>query len=267
MLKHLKTRDTGLLYELLVGHLISEVRVNKTPKALYIIKEFFSKGSELYKDLQIYTHLVEMIPTKKIDTHFLIKEIVDSDPVDVVKLKEEVYLLCGSIRKEYGDLNSFFNASISKYKLFASIYQLLEFYRNGYSDPKSIEQRMLCENYIEGMIRKRMPEVKNNKLVLGDFGQSILLEKFINRYRNKLSKEQFNIVYSYMRGDEKIVDSSFKAIAKSLNECLIKLPKETKIKVGECIKKLQNVKKVSNESDLKLLIYSRGLLEELQGLE
>ena len=268
-LKHLKTRNAGLIYEILVGHLISEIRANRENNnaiSLQIIKKYFRKGTELYKDLQIYNHLSEMLPKKRVNTQLLIKEIVDNDSVDLVKLKDEMYSLCGELRKEYKSLNEFFSVEIPNYKFFGSIYQILEYYRGEYNDSKSVEQRMICEGFVVDNINKKKEIVEVKKPNMGDFSQSVLLEKFIHKYKDSLTKNQFAIVYKYMKGEQKVVDNRVKYILKSLTECVNKLPTETQNKVLQCVKKLNGLGTIDHDEKLKVVVYSQGLLEELKNL-
>lgn len=273
MLKHLRTRNSGLIYEILVGRLITEVRDNQkkdyNPPSLYLIKKYFKKGTELHKDLQIYNYLLESKPKKKVNIPSLLKEIIDSDPIDLEKLKNEVYTLCGDVKKYYRGLNEFFNVEVSNYKFLASVYQLLEFYRGGYSDPNSIEQRMLCENFILYNINRRLEEskiVKEKIPNMGTFSQSVLLEKFINKYRDKLSNDQFAIVYRYMKGESKVLKESVNDMVKKLKGYQNDLPSDTKKKVVQCIKKINECKEIDTEDKLKIVIYGQGLIEELSKL-
>jgi flagellar biosynthesis component FlhA len=58
-LKHNKLRNTGVLFELLVRQVASDTLNNMESKALPIIKEFFSKSTDLSKELQLYQALLK----------------------------------------------------------------------------------------------------------------------------------------------------------------------------------------------------------------
>ena len=60
MVKHNKIKNTGIIFEVLIRQLTSDVLNNKdkTP-AIKIIKEYFKSGSQLKKELNLYRGLFE----------------------------------------------------------------------------------------------------------------------------------------------------------------------------------------------------------------
>ena len=56
--KHSKYKNTGILFELLTRQLTSDTISNSTPKALSIIKKYFSGNSTLLQEYKIYHTLV-----------------------------------------------------------------------------------------------------------------------------------------------------------------------------------------------------------------
>ena len=72
-IKHSKFKNTGILFELLVRQLTADVLSNTQSKAQDIIKEHFSKRSELLKELELYNNLSKEKFTNEIKAnHFKI---------------------------------------------------------------------------------------------------------------------------------------------------------------------------------------------------
>ena len=60
-LKHSKVKNTGLIFELLVRQVASDTMLNNKSRALNILKQNFTKSSELSKELKLYRSLQEEI--------------------------------------------------------------------------------------------------------------------------------------------------------------------------------------------------------------
>ena len=58
-IKHSKFKNTGLLFELLVRQVASDVMNGTESTALNLIKRHFKSGSELSKELKLYRSLSE----------------------------------------------------------------------------------------------------------------------------------------------------------------------------------------------------------------
>ena len=75
--KHSKYKNTGILFELLTRQLTSDTISNSTPKALSIIKKYFSGNSTLLQEYKIYhTFINKKFKVNKPIKKFIIASVV-----------------------------------------------------------------------------------------------------------------------------------------------------------------------------------------------
>lgn len=126
-IKHKKIKNTGILYEMLIRHMTSELMNNSDQKSYNIINKFFKKGTELNKEFSIYNTLVsEKFASPQTANNLLeaVKKVYNK--LDKAKLEKEKYSLNKVINENYTQ-KDFFNTKIEDYSLFASIYNYLEY--------------------------------------------------------------------------------------------------------------------------------------------
>ena len=125
MIKHSKYKNTGVLFELLVRQATSDLMSNKDPKAVKIFKKYFT-NTELGKEYNLYSSVLNSPKLNETKAEILVTTIVEqAKKLDRVKLDKEKYNLIKEIKKHY-DLDNFFKAKIETYKIYASIYTLVE---------------------------------------------------------------------------------------------------------------------------------------------
>ena len=71
--KHSKYKNTGILFELLTRQITSETISNTQPKAVGILRKFFSNNTTLLKEYQIYHALLNKKFVKEVNASVLIK--------------------------------------------------------------------------------------------------------------------------------------------------------------------------------------------------
>ena len=125
--KHNKKQNSAFLYESLIRELSrSIVKENSERKkiVLSILKKFFSKSTEINKELKIFQLLEN---TQNVDI-FTAERILNSakekheKEIDKKKLYEQKSVLTKAINKHLG--NSVFSNFVPNYKNIASIYQI-----------------------------------------------------------------------------------------------------------------------------------------------
>ena len=127
--KHSKFKNTGILFELLVRQVTSDLMSNQDSKAVPIIKKFF-KGTELSKDYNLYNTILNAPKLSEGKAEALINVVIEqSKKLDTGKLNKEKYNLIREIKKHY-DVENFFKAKIDNYKISAAVFNLLESARN-----------------------------------------------------------------------------------------------------------------------------------------
>jgi hypothetical protein len=203
--KHSKFKNTGILFELLVRQVTSDLMSNQDSKAVPIIKKFF-KGTELSKDYNLYNTILNAPKLSEGKAEALINVVIEqSKKLDTGKLNKEKYNLIREIKKHY-DVENFFKAKIDNYKISAAVFNLLESANNKeFTDTKTIIVNKLT--ILEHVTKELMTEAKVEKKAVEEFMKEdkdirllayrILVEKFNTEY-STLSEEQKGILKEYI---------------------------------------------------------------------
>ena len=125
MIKHSKYKNTGILFELLVRQATSDLMSNIDSKAIRIFKKFFT-DTELGKEYNLYNTVLNAPKLNESKAEMMVSTVIEqSRKLNREKLDKEKYNLIKEIKKHY-DLDNFFKAKIDAYKVYASIYTLIE---------------------------------------------------------------------------------------------------------------------------------------------
>jgi len=273
--KHSKYKNTGILFELLTRQLTADTIADNTPRALSIIKKYFSGDSTLLKEYKIYHTFTSKKYNKDSQATMLINTLVEAHgKLNKSQLRREKYNLIKEIRDTY-DINDFFKAKISNYKVMASIFNLLE---NKNATPISIvnSKTTLLEHITvkstkikkDTVLENYNKQDKDTKLLT----YKIILEKFNDKYRGlqdnqkTLLKEYVNNVTnspslkSYINQEIKTVKKTLSGYSKKVKD------KAVAIKLTETrgmIKPLCKKTSVNDDNVINLLNYYE-LVNELK---
>ena len=274
--KHSKYKNTGILFELLTRQLTSDTIAGNQPKALSFLKKHFNKKTELLKEYKIYHTLATQKYNKDSQATMLIDTLLEAHgKLNKSQLRREKYNLIKEIKDTY-NVNDFFKAKITDYKVMASIFNLLE---NKEATPLSIVNSKVT-------ILEHITEKPNNKIkkdvVLEDLNKQnkdvrlltykVLLEKFNDKYsslednQKTLLKEYVNSVTnspalkSYLNQEIKEVKKILTRYSKKVEDkaIIIKL-NETR----DMIKPLDKKASVTDDNVINLLNYYE-LINELK---
>jgi hypothetical protein len=205
MIKHSKYKNTGILFELLVRQATSDLMSNKDSKAVRIFKKFFT-NTELGKEYNLYTTVLNAPKLNETKAEMMVSTIIEqAKKLDRVKLDKEKYNLIKEIKKHY-DLDNFFKAKIDAYKVYASIYTLIENQLSKeFSDTKQLVTNKLT--LLEHITKETLTERKVASKVVEEFMKEdkeirilayrILVEKFNEKYSG-LSVEQKDLLKEYI---------------------------------------------------------------------
>ena len=273
--KHSKYKNTGILFELLTRQLTSDTIAGNQPKSLSFLKKHFNSKTELLKEYKIYHTLSTKKYKKENQATMLVEELIKAHRnLNKSQLRREKYNLIKEIRDTY-DINNFFKAKITNYKVMASIYNLLE---NINATPLSIIDSKIT--LLEHITEKQTKSKKNN--ILENFDKQdkntrlltykVLLEKFNNKYSNleenqkTLLKEYVNSVSnspslkSYLNQEIKEVKKDITKYSKKVED------KAVAIKLNETknmIKPLNKKSFINDDHVINLLNYYE-LINELK---
>jgi len=200
--KHSKYKNTGILFELLTRQLTADTIAGNNPRSLSIIKKYFSGDSALLKEYKIYHTFVGKKFKEEGKATMLIDTLVEAHgKLNKGQLRREKYNLIKEIKDTY-DINNFFKAKISNYKVMASIFNLLE---NKNASPLSIvNSKVTLLEHITGITLDNKPK---KDVVMEDYAKydkdtrlltyKVLLEKFNDKYSG-LGENQKNLLKEYV---------------------------------------------------------------------
>lgn len=205
MIKHSKYKNTGILFELLVRQATSDLMSNIDSKAIKIFKKFFT-NTELGREYNLYNTVLNAPRLNEAKAEMMVNTIIEqAKKLNREKLDKEKYNLIKEIKKHY-DLDNFFKAKIEAYKVYASIYTLIENQLSKeFSDTKQLVTNKLT--LLEHITKESLTERKVASKVVEEFmkedkeirilAYKILVEKFNDKYSG-LSLEQRNLLKEYI---------------------------------------------------------------------
>lgn len=198
MIKHSKYKNTGILFELLVRQATSDLMSNTDPKAVKIFKKYFT-DTELGKEYNLYSTVLNAPKLNENKAEILVSTITEqAKKLDRVKLDKEKYNLIKEIKKHY-DLDNFFKAKIETYKIYASIYTLIENQiSKEFSDTKQLITNKLT--LLEHITKESLTERKVASKVVEEFMKE---DKEIRVLAYKILVEKFNDKYSGLSDNQK----------------------------------------------------------------
>ncbi len=178
---------------------------NKNPVAVKIFKKYFT-NTELSKEYDLYNTVLNAPKLNETKADILISTITEqAKKLDREKLDKEKYNLIKEVKKNY-DLDNFFKAKIDAYKVYASVYTLIEAtIARSATDTKQIVTNKLT--LLEHITKETLTERKVASKVVEEFmkedkeirvlAYKILVEKFNDKY-STLSAEQKDLLKEYI---------------------------------------------------------------------
>jgi len=273
--KHSKYKNTGILFELLTRQLTSDTITGNQSKSLSFLKKHFSSKTELLKEYKIYHTLATQKYNKDSQATMLIETLLDAHKkLNKSQLRREKFNLIKEIKNTY-NVNDFFKAKITDYKIMASIFNLLE---NKNATALSIVDSKVT--LLEHITEKQKEAKKDT--VLENFNKQdkdtrlltykVLLEKFNNKYSN-LEENQKTLLKEYVNNVtnspalKSYINQEIKEVKKDLTKYAKKVEdKAVVVKLNETkgmIKPLCKKSSVHDDNVVNLLNYYE-LVNELK---
>jgi hypothetical protein len=271
-IKHNKIKNTGILFELLVRRVASDVLEGKSDSfAIRIMREHFHSKSELGKELQLYRAFFN-IPQKLSEGkafNMLDLVIEKRKGLNEKLLEAQKFLLIREI-KQHCDLKQFMTGRVPSYKVYASIYKLFETTTKNSNDTDSFmqledlvasrfvvvehlkgalkEEQIIKESAYSEMMRQQPEEIRylsykfllerfNEKYSVFSDKQKMLLKEYIN---NGTNVEEFS---KYISTEAKTLISEITKRSSKVQDNV------TKIKINEVITQLKNIEQKSIVKD------------------
>ena len=276
--KHSKYKNTGILFELLTRQITSETISNNSPKAVGILRKFFSNNSVLLKEYQIYHALLNKKFDKEANATVLLETLISAhDKLNKSVLRRERYNLVREIKDTY-NIEDFFKAKINNYKVYASVYNLLE---NKTANPLHIvDSKVIILEHITG---KGLPNKPKKDMVMEEYEKfdketraltyKMLMEKFNEKY-SKLDNNQRRLLKEYVCNIsnspklKSFINEEINKVKTEIKDLSKKTDKVTQIKLNEVvglIKPLCKKSSVHDDNVVNLLNYYE-LVNELKSL-
>jgi hypothetical protein len=286
-IKHNKLRNTGILFELLVRQITSDVMENKQNGiAVKLMREFFNSKKELGKELMLYRAFFNAQNLSEQKAFQLLKLVTEQRKnLDQSALNTQKYLLIKEIKKNF-DLKEFFSARIPSYKIYASIYKNFDAAVNGISDTTTIEelansQFTIVEHLSGKVINKEIQEhnelaniIRSQDEDIRYLSYKILVERFNEKYKT-LDEAQKRLLQEYIyniSNTSKLkthTQTESRRLAKEIAQHAKKVvDKVTRIKLAEVVSQLQKVEKatVIKENHMTAMLIGYEILKELKSL-
>ena len=192
-MKHNKKRNTAFLYESLIKELTKAiVKKNENSKNSLIetIKKYFSKGTVLYEELQLYNMILN---SKELSLNYsqrFIHEVkADYNSLDKKEVFNTQTKLISEINKNLS--NSIFSNFVPNYKNIATVGQF--FMSSGYDAKK----RLIIEEKTIDLITRKT-ETTNKLKHIDNLTYNTFIKKFNESYDKTLRKEQKDLLTNYI---------------------------------------------------------------------
>jgi hypothetical protein len=279
-INHSKYKNAGFLFEILTRQVTADT-INGVSelKSLELIKKYFNKNTELYKEYALYDAVIKNKFASEVRAQNFVDKIIGlRHKLSPDKLKREKYNLVKEIKADY-DLKEMFSAQLNEYKVYSSLYILFECSLLGESYDVN-QYSMSNDTVVDFLLRKESAPFKDNsisdKLVNEDkevrlLAYRLMIDKFNKKYRG-LSDKQKTLLREYINNVSntnslrEYINEEADIIKNTLNTHVEKTSSEvTKIKLTEIIDMIELIKKGTNVKDnqLKSLLYYYDLAEEL----
>jgi len=277
--KHSKYKNTGILFELLTRQITSETISNSEPKAVGILRKFFSNNSTLLKEYQIYHALLNKKFEKEASATVLIETLINAHyKLNKSLLRRERYNLVREIKETY-NIEDFFKAKVPNYKIYASVYNLLE---NQSANLMSVVNSKVA--ILEHITNKNLPNKPKKEMVMEEYEKfdketralthKMLMEKFNEKYSG-LAENQKTLLKEYVYSVSNspklkaFINKEIVAVKAELEILAPKTDQVTQIKLNEIknlIKPLCKKSSVHDDNVINLLNYY-GLVNELKATQ
>jgi len=275
-IKHSKFKNTGLLFELLVRQITSDTLEGKNSIAISILKKYFV-NTELGKEYKLYEQLGAYKNLTEAKAEMVINTLVEtSTKLKRTEIRKQKYNLVREIKESY-NVENFFRAKVTNYKVFAALNNLIENQSSEKVAPETVinNKITLFEHLTKVPVvvqsDELLEEYKGYSKDLRILTYKMLLEKFNEKYDHLTpqQKEVLREVVTAVDNTDKLKEyynSKITEVQSLLSNKINALKDEVlKIKITEVLKYVQplgKTEKVTNDCIINLLQYYE-LLNEL----
>ena len=281
--KHNKIKNTGILYELLSRQItVDVINDKKNAKSVKLFKEFFNKNTELGKEYELYSILLNKKYKNLTHASSLLEAVVKSRrKLSNRRLANEKYNLIKTIKENY-DIKEFFNTRIPNFKVMASVYRVFQT-EVGKEDFGPLQKTDSAITITEHITQSKQTRVKKQNLSeystqdkdLRLLSYQLLVDKFNKKYKS-LNENQKNLLKQYINNVsntnslKEFIDTEVVKIKKALKSLLPKVNDSiTKIKLSEAISYTDTATKsqVVKDKNVVALMRYYELIKEIESVQ
>lgn len=275
--KHNKKRNIGIVYELLLRHITSNLIENnktKADNALQIISKYFKNNTELYKEFRLFNAMAKSTLSDTSVAAAVLLEAKDAiRGLDYNMLNREKSALIKEINHTLDD-KDFYLRKIPDYTVYANIQNMFNEWKK--NDSSNLKKLLGYEKEVMTYLLKEKdsPDILEENLMSDRLVLKIMTEKINTRYANQLNVEQKKLLSEYAfnqaAGERKlkeylsgyrlkIVDSLVEFKIKEKNKILLE-------KISSVIDRVEkiNIDDVSDDTISKFMTIAK-LREEIEG--
>jgi len=270
-MKHNKKRNTAFLYESLITELTKSIVKKddvKKKTIIEIIKKYFSSGSSLKEELNLYRTILESEAMKMDFSKKLIVELKkDFESLDRKEIFNSQTKLINEMNKSFS--NSIFANFISNYKNIASVGQ---FYNSTGLDAK---RRLIVEEKVLGILTTKKESKEETMKHIDNLTYKTFIKTFNETYDKTLRPEQKDLLTNYITsfsdnglGLKSFLNEEIGRLKQKVQECMtqdkIKNNKSYLENTNRISKKLESYKdKKITEEIVKEVFYIQDLVSEV----
>lgn len=277
---HSKLKNAGILFELLSRQITADVLSGVEPSIAHkILMESFKVGTKLHEEFRLYQMLIEHTTKSEIKAHYLIDAVCGAyKKIDLRSLSREKFNLIKQIKEAY-DIDKFFSTRLPQYKIYASIYRILESSRSVIDPTETLSSRFAIVEHLtttKQRIKEDLSSSVEKEFLNLDMDTRILayrslLDKFNTKYSG-LSSAQKELLREYINNISNTHDLSIIAKRQAqqlVTETTALIPNRSQIeqvKLQELLKlldKYRTIKVIKEQHILQLLLFHE-LLKELK---
>jgi hypothetical protein len=195
--KHSKYKNTGLLFELLVRQITADTLDNNNSPAINTLKKYFV-NTELGKEYKLYEQLGAFKNISEVKSEMVISSLLEaSAKLDRVEIKTQRYNLIKEIKKNY-DVERFFKAKVTNYKIYAALNNLIENQNNRNITPADTINNKIT--LLEHLIK--VPTAVKGDTLMEEY---MKYPKDVKILTHRLMLEKFNEKYDHFLPEQKII--------------------------------------------------------------
>jgi hypothetical protein len=287
-IKHNKIKNTGILFELLVRKVASDVLDGKSDSfAVKLMREHFHSKTELGKELQLYRTFFNTNILSEAKAFNMLDLILEKrKTLNEKMLTAQKFLLIKEI-KQHCDIKQFMSGRVPSYKVYASVYKLFESATKTTDDSifninDIVSSRFVVVEHLKGELKEEQiikesnysQILKNQPEEIRYLSYKILLEKFNDKYSVFNDKQKLLLREYINNGTDveafgKFISTESTDLINSihLNSHKIK-DNVTKIKINEVLSQLKNIKSKSSakSNHITALLIAYQISHELDKL-